>query len=98
MTDLSFSTHAKTRAQQRSIPDWIARLLLEEGERAPAGGGLLKVYFNARARQRIRQRANRGEFAIGKLDHAWGSYLVVTREKPHVVTAGHLGNQRIWRS
>ena len=97
MTDLSFSTHAKTRAQQRCVPNWVVRLLLEEGERAPARDGLLKVYFNARARRRICRRARRGEFAIGKLDHAWGSYLVVTREKPHVVTVGHLGSQRIWR-
>lgn len=93
----TFSSHAKVRAQQRSIPHWVARLLLEEGKRSPAPSGMLMVHFNARARRRIHRRAQRGEFAIGKLDHAWNSYLLVTRQQPHVVHAGYLGRRRIHR-
>ena len=93
----TFSMHAATRAQQRGIPQWVAQLLLAEGERAPAGGGLIKVYFGSRARKRICRRARCGEFPIGKLDHVWGAYLVMTRAEPHVVTVGHTGGRRIHR-
>ncbi|HEX5327829.1 MAG TPA: hypothetical protein VFW75_14260 [Acetobacteraceae bacterium] len=97
MADTTFSAQAVTRGQQCGIPQWIARLLLEEGERAPAARGLLLVYFSTRARRRVCRRAKRGEFPIGKLDHAWGSYLVVTRRAPQVVSIGHLGRRRIRR-
>ena len=96
MTVPPFSPHAATRAQQRGIPYWIAGLLCEEGVRRPAGDGLLKVHFNARARKRIERRARHGEFPIGKLDPFWASYLVMRRDGSQVVTIGHL-NGRIWR-
>ena len=92
-----FSVHATIRAQQRGIPHWIAGLLCQEGVRSPAGNGMLKLHFNARARQRIRQRAEKGEFPIGKLDPFWASYLVMTRDHSQVVTIGHLNGRRIWR-
>ena len=97
MVNTTYSIHAETRSQQRGIPRWIHDLLVEHGERRAAPGGLLKVYFSARSRRRILALARGGALPVGKLDHAWGSYLVMTRGAPHVVTVGHLGAHRLRR-
>ena len=45
--------HAKIRMQQRAIPSLVVSLLLDYGERAPAGRGGEIFYFGKRGRQRV---------------------------------------------
>ena len=40
--------HALCRQQQRSIPQAVIDALLDFGERRPAGGGAVSVYFTKR--------------------------------------------------
>ena len=43
-----YTAHAKVRMQQRAIPSSIVNLLLDYGERAPAGRGGEIFYFGKR--------------------------------------------------
>jgi hypothetical protein len=92
-----FTATAITNGQRRAVPHWVTALLLQEGARAPAGGGMQFLYFDAAARARVLRRARRGEFAIGKLDHAWDAWAVVARGLPVVISVGHR-DRRVWRA
>ena len=48
-----YTALAKVRMQQRAIPQSIVNLLLDYGERAPAGRGGEIFYFGKRGRQRV---------------------------------------------
>ena len=89
MSDLVFTKTATTNGQRRGVPQWVTALLVQEGARAPAGGGLQIAYFDTAARARVTRRARRGEFGIGKLDHAWDAWAVITRGDPVVISVGH---------
>ena len=89
MTQPIFTTTATANSQRRSVPHWVTALLIQEGARVPVGGGAQFVYFDAAARAKVLRRVRGGEFAIGKLDHAWDAWAVVTRGEPVVISVGH---------
>ena len=49
----NLSRHARRRRQQRSIPPAVIDALLDFGERQPAGGGSISVFFTKRAWRRF---------------------------------------------
>ena len=78
------TAHSKIRLQQRAIPQSIVNLLLDYGERAPAGRGGEIFYFGKRGRRRVlhskRQDVSR------RLEGHWRDYVVVADGQ--VVTCG----------
>lgn len=97
MSEATMSAHATVRAQQRGVRRPVIELLLTEGERIAARGGALKIYLSARVRRRLRRRAACGSLAAADLDRAMGTYLVITRGTPHIITIGHIGKRGIRR-
>ena len=79
-----YTAHAKVRMQQRAIPPSVVNLLLDYGERAPAGRGGEIFYFGKRGRQRV-HRFN-GSVVSRRLEGHWRDYTVVA--DGHVVTCG----------
>ena len=79
-----YTTHAKVRMQQRAIPSSIVNLLLDYGERAPAGHGGEIFYFGKRGRQRVRR--SKGPAICRRLEGHWSTYVVVADGQ--VVTCG----------
>ena len=79
-----YTAHAKVRMQQRAIPSSVVNLLLDYGERAPAGRSGEIFYFGKRGRRRVlhskRQDVSR------RLEGHWHDYVVVADGQ--VVTCG----------
>jgi hypothetical protein len=77
--------HADIRSQQRGISPMMIDLLLQFGEKEPAGGGASKVYLNKSARRKLRAYAG----ALAPLvDQHLDIYAVVGRDN-QIVTVGH---------
>ena len=89
MSQPYFTRSATVSGQRGGVPHWITVLLVEEGARTPARNGRQFVYFDSAARARVTRRARNGEFPIGKLDHAWDVWAVVTRGNTAVLGVGH---------
>ena len=70
-----YTAHAIARMQQRAIPSSVVNLLLDYGERAPAGRSGEIFYFGKRGRRRVlhskRQDVSR------RLEGHWHDYVVV---------------------
>lgn len=79
-----YTAHAKVRMQQRAIPPIVVNLLIDYGERAPAGHGGEIFYFGKRGRQRVCR--SKGQVVSRRLEGHWRDYVVVTDGQ--VVTAG----------
>lgn len=79
-----YTAHAKVRMQQRAIPPIVVNLLIDYGERAPAGRGGEIFYFGKRGRQRVCR--SKGQVVSRRLEGHWRDYVVVTDGQ--VVTAG----------
>ena len=50
-SSVALTIHARQRAQQRAISLNLLEMLLDHGERRPAGGGAEIVHFTAAARR-----------------------------------------------
>ena len=79
-----YTSHAKVRMQQRAIPSSVVNLLLDYGERAPAGRGGEIFYFGRRGRQRVRR--SKGQAISRRLEGHWRDYVIVVDGR--VVTCG----------
>ena len=79
-----YTAHAKVRMQQRAIPQSIVNLLLDYGERAPAGRGGEIFYFGRRGHQRVCR--SKGKAISRRLEGHWRDYVVVADGQ--VVTCG----------
>lgn len=82
---MNTSKHAKVRAQQRGIPPILIDLLLQFGAAEPAGDGASKVFFDKRARQRVRRYAGALSAAI---DEHLDVYAVIGADNT-VITVAH---------
>ncbi len=77
--------HAEVRSQQRGISPLMIDLLLQFGEKEPAGGGASKVYLNKPARRKLHAYAG----ALAPLiDQHLDIYAVVSHDD-QIVTIGH---------
>ncbi len=79
-----YTAHAKVRMQQRAIPSSVVNLLLDYGERAPAGRGGEIFYFGRRGRQRVRR--SKGQALARLLEGHWRDYVILANGQ--VVTCG----------
>lgn len=77
------TSHAQIRCQQRGIPPLVIDLLLRFGSREHDHQGAEIVFFDQRARKKIKHYAGG---LIGKLSEHFDSYAVVAGG--HIVTAG----------
>lgn len=89
---MNTSKHAKIRSQQRGIAPLVIDLLLKFGSEEPAGAGASKVFFDKRARRRVKSYA--GPLAA-VIDDYLDVYAVVAADNT-VITTAHL-TERIRR-
>lgn len=79
-----YTVHAKVRMQQRAIPPSVVDLILECGERVPAGRGSEIFILGKRGRQRVHR--SKGQAISRRLEGHWRDYVVVADGQ--VVTCG----------
>lgn len=85
MNAVTMSRHAQVRSQQRGIPKMVIDLLLEFGARERASPGAQKMFFDKRARKRLRAYA--GDM-VDTLTQYLDVYIVVS-DHDHVITTAH---------
>jgi hypothetical protein len=83
--------HASVRMQQRGIPAWYLRLLVEHGKTTHDGHGAVLKSVSKSTRQRLRNVLSPKESA--QAEHYFGVYAVVTPDRA-VVTAAHRTHRR----
>lgn len=81
------SKHAKIRSQQRGIAPLVIDLLLKFGSEEPAGDGASKIFFDKRARRRVKNYA--GPLAT-VIDDYLDVYAVVGADNTLITTAHRL--------
>lgn len=89
--DIRLTRHAAVRMQQRGIPAWYLRLLVEHGKTTHDGhGATLKSVCKA-TRERLRHLLSRPEYA--RAERYFSVYAVVS-EDDAVVTAARRTHRR----
>lgn len=88
---LRFTAHAGVRMQQRGIPAWFLRLLVQHGETAHDGRGAVLKSVSKSTRRRLKQVLSRSQYA--EAERYFGVYAVVNSERA-IVTAAHRTHRR----
>ena len=91
MESIRLTDHATVRMQQRGIPAWYLRLLVEHGKTTHDGHGAVLKSVSKSTRQRLRNVLSRHEYA--QAERYFGVYAVVAPGQA-VVTAAHRTNRR----
>jgi hypothetical protein len=90
--ELPLSPHAATRMQQRGISAEVVGLLLSHGASQPSWEGSEILYFDHRARRRLRAQAPR---LLRLSQECRDAYAVLTGDG-RIATVGHR-HKRVWR-
>ena len=80
------TTHAAVRLQQRGIPAWFLRLLIQHGKTSHDGHGAVLKSVNKGTRRRLQAVLSRTEYA--QAERYFDVYAVVSPDSA-VVTAAH---------
>ncbi len=91
MESIHLTDHAAVRMQQRGIPGWYLRLLVEHGKTTHDGHGAVLKSISKSTRQRLRNVLSRHEYA--RAERYFGVYAVVASGQA-VVTTAHRTNRR----
>ncbi len=83
---LTMTNHARTRIQQRGIPEVIVENLLDFGREAYDHRGSCVVYFDRRARAELKRVY--GEETYRRIESRLDAYAVVASDGD-VITVGH---------
>lgn len=89
--DLHLTQHAAARIQQRGIPSWYLRLLLEHGHTHHDGHGAVVKTVTRATRQRLQRHLSRKQYADA--ERYFGVYAVVSNENA-LITAAHRTHRR----
>lgn len=82
-----YTNHGAKRCQQRAIPDFIVKLVLDIGDQFDGGRGLRIVMARSRiAKKELKDELKSSGFSVRK---GWEHTYVVVDENDKVVTAGH---------
>ena len=84
--DMQLTKHAQTRMQQRGIPKSVLDLLDVHGRHVERGKRGAIVYFDKRARERIRRNTPRAEFA--RIEPKLHTYFV-EGDDGSIITVGY---------
>ncbi|MFN3591631.1 MAG: hypothetical protein ACK4MX_06275 [Thermaurantiacus sp.] len=74
---LGFTTHARARMQQRSVPEWVVAVVITHGELRHVGDGDVSYSFSTRA---WRQIGDREPELVRRLERWRNVYVVLTAE------------------
>lgn len=91
MDPIRLTDHAAVRMQQRGIPAWYLRLLVQHGKTTHDGHGAVLKSVSKSTRQRLRTVLSRHEYA--QAERYFGVYAVVVPGQA-VVTAAHRTSRR----
>jgi len=85
------TNHAAVRIQQRGIPPWYLRLLLEHGKSTHDGHGAVLKSVTKATRQRLQRVLSREQYV--RAERYFGVYAVVSDDQA-IVTAAHRTHRR----
>lgn len=91
-SEFRLTRHATLRMQQRGIPLWYLRLLVEHGKTTHDGHGSVLKSVSKSTRQRLHQVLSRQEYAAA--ERYFGVYAVVSPDQD-IVTAAHRTHRRL---
>jgi hypothetical protein len=91
MESIHLTEHAAVRMQERGIPGWYLRLLVEHGKTTHDGHGAVLKSVSKSTRQRLRNVLSRREYA--RAERYFGVYAVVAPGQA-VVTTAHRTHRR----
>lgn len=91
-TDVHLTNHAAVRVQQRGIPPWYLRLLLEHGKTTHDGHGAVLKSVSKSTRQRLKALLSREQYV--QAERWFGVYAVVANDDALVITAAHRKHRR----
>jgi hypothetical protein len=83
---LTMTHHARTRIQQRGIPEVVVEDLLDFGREAYDHHGRYVVYFDRRARKELRRAC--GDETYKRIEGRLDAYAVVAGSGD-IITVGH---------
>ena len=83
---LTMTNHARTRIQQRGIPEVVVESLLDYGRESYDHHGSRVVYFDRRARAELRRTF--GNETYRRIEARLDAYAVVD-QSGEIVTVGH---------
>ena len=83
---LALTQHARARLQQRGIPQNVVSELLDFGREVHDHHGCSIVYFNRKARERLRNACGDEEYR--RMEPHLNAYAVIG-DRGEVVTVGH---------
>ncbi len=84
---MNYTNHGAKRCQQRAIPDFIVKLILDIGDQFNGGRGLRIVM--ARSRTTKREMKNELKSSGLSLQKGWERTYIVVDENDKIVTAGY---------
>jgi hypothetical protein len=85
--DQPLTRHARVRLQQRGIPAWFLKLLVEHGRAHHDGHGAVIRTVDRAMRNRLRETLTRSDFVAAE---RWlGVYAVVATDDQAIVTAAY---------
>jgi hypothetical protein len=90
-TSFPLTAHAAVRMQQRGIPPWFLKLLVQHGKTTHDGHGAVLKSVSKATRQRLQGVLSRAEYA--QAERYFDVYAVVTPDDA-VVTAAHRTTRR----
>jgi hypothetical protein len=91
-TEIRLTDHAAVRVQQRGIPAWYLRLLLDHGKTTHDGHGAVLKSVSKSTRQRLKALLTREQYVHA--ERWFGVYAVVASGDDVVVTAAHRTHRR----
>lgn len=91
-SDIRFTDHAAVRSQQRGIPAWYLRLLIEHGKTTHDGHGALLKSVSKATRRRLRKILSHDEYV--QAERWFGVYAVISTDNA-IVTTAHRTNRRL---
>lgn len=84
--------HASMRLQQRGIPPWFMKLLVDHGRAHHDGHGAVVRTVDRAMRRRLRQQLSRADYVTA--ERWFGVYAVVATDDQAIVTAAHRTRRR----
>ena len=90
---LIFSDHAIIQAQRRGVDSAVVNYAVEFGKRMHAGGGLLRCFFDKRARSRLRNVIPRQVYA--QIEKKLDCFVILSEDESIIITVGHQ-YQKVW--
>jgi len=84
---LIFSDHAKAQAQRRGIDSAVVNYAIEFGKKIHAGGGLVRCFFDKRARSHLCNVIPCQVYV--QIEKKLDCFVILSEDESVIITVGH---------